>query len=100
MILNITQDARRILNQQKSFQRAVYRTLKDIEIVLDASYFKGDVVLQDEEGQIFMNICPARYHSSGEVRDICDQVSYLIKCNSELNLPFKYKGETFRYQNY
>ena len=65
---------------------------------MDASYFKGDVVLEDEKGHVWMNICPARYHSSGEVRDICDQISYLIQCNNELDLPFTYNSEIFRYR--
>ena len=52
MILNITKDARRILNRKATLERAVYRTLRDIEIILDSSYFKGDVVLEDDKGLI------------------------------------------------
>ncbi len=99
MILNITTDAKRVLNNNTPLERAVYKTLKDIEIVLDSSFFKGNVVVEDENGRIFMDVCPHRYYSSSQVRDICDQISYLIKCNNDLNLPFKYNGETFRYLN-
>ena len=98
MILNITNDARRVLNKDSLFSNSVYRALKDIEILLDTSYFRGNVVLEDNDGKVWMNIIPKQYLSSDNIKDICDQISYLIKCNNELDLPFTYNSEIFRYR--
>ena len=61
MILNITNDARRVLDKDSLFSNSVYRALKDIEILLDTSYFRGNVVLEDTEGKVWMNIIPKQY---------------------------------------
>lgn len=98
MILNITNDARRVLDKDSLFSNSVYRALKDIEILLDTSYFRGNVVLEDTEGKVWMNIIPKQYLSSDSIKDICDQISYLIQCNNELDLPFAYNSEIFRYR--
>ena len=98
MILNITNDARRVLNKDSLFSNSVYRALKDIEILLDTSYFRGNVVLEDNDGKVWMNIIPKQYLSSDCIKDICDQISYLIQCNNELDLPFTYNSEIFRYR--
>jgi hypothetical protein len=98
MKLNITQDARRVLNKDTLLSNSVYRALNDIEILLDTSYFKGNVILEDKEGKVWMNIIPKQYLSTENVKDICDQISYLIQCNNELDLPFAYNNEIFRYR--
>tara|TARA_R100000963_G_C4639621_1_gene103335 strand:- start:728 stop:1030 length:303 start_codon:yes stop_codon:yes gene_type:complete len=98
MILNVTSDAKRVLNKDSTFSNSVYRALKDIEILLDTSYFKGNVILEDNGGKVWMNIIPNQYLSSESVRDMCDQISYLIQCNNELDLPFTYNSEIFRYR--
>jgi len=98
MMLNITHDARRVLDKDSIFSNSVYRALKDIEILLDTSYFRGNVVLEDNKGKVWMNIIPKQYLSSDNIKDICDQISYLIKCNNELDLPFTYNSEIFRYR--
>jgi len=97
MIVKTTEGANRILNRNSKFEKAVYSAMKDIEIVLDGSFFNGQVVLDsDEKRPIFMNLKPTR-HFNG-VEDLCDQLNYLIQCNHELNLPLQYNGETFRYR--
>ena len=100
MIVSITKDAQRILNKRSGLGKSIFNALNDIEIILDGSFFQGKVLLESDENKIWMNVCPTRYYkSSNEIEDICDQISYLIKCNHELDLPFKYNGETFRYLN-
>lgn len=97
MIVKTTAGANRILKRNTKFERAVYNAMQDIEIVLDGSFFKGQVVLDgDEKRPVFINLKPTR-HFNG-VEDLCDQLNYLIQCNHELNLPLQYNGETFRYR--
>lgn len=97
MIVKTTEGASRILTQNINFHNALYRAMKDIEIVLDGSYFNGHVEIdRNEDKLIFMNIKPTRHYNG--VEDLCDQLNYLIKCNHELDLPLQYNGETFRYR--
>ena len=96
MNLRITENAKRILKADATLDRTVYRAMNDIEIVLDQSYFQGSVVLDEDGKGLWLNICPTRYANTFEARDLCDQLTYLIKCNHELNLPLSYSGEQFR----
>ena len=97
MIVKTTEGASRILKQNNTFRNAVYKAIRDIEIILDGSFFNGHVEIdRDENRLIFMNIKPTRHYNG--VEDLCDQLNYLIKCNHELDLPLQYNGETFRYR--
>jgi len=95
MNLQITETAKRILKEDTVLDRTIYRALNDIEIVLDQSYFQGNVILDEEGKGLWLNICPTRYANNFEAIDLCDQLTYLIKCNHELNLPLSYSGEQF-----
>lgn len=97
MNLDITQGAKRVLNKNPLFSDRIFKAVNEMEIVLDQCHFKGNVVLGNTKEEVFFSIEPLNHIHS--IQDLCSQLEYLIKCNTELNFPLYYKGEIFRYQN-
>ena len=96
MNLRITDGAKRILSNDFNFSDTLYNTLDDIEVVLDQTYFKGTVVLDEGCDKLCLNIFPKLWMNETCIYDLFDQLNYIIKCNLELNLPLKLNGKIFR----
>ena len=98
MNLRVTDRASRILKGDIPLGKNVYSAMSDIEIVLDQTHFRGNVILDEEKNRLWLNVCPTRYANNSFASDLCDQLSYLIRCNHDLNLPLYYAGRNFPYR--
>ncbi len=96
MNLKITNGAKRVLSRNIEFSNNVYNALEDIEVVLDQTFFKGNVILEEGCEKLCLNLNPKQWMNDSCVFDLFEQINYIIKCNLELNLPLKLNGKIFR----
>ena len=95
MNLSITNGAKRILSKEKKYTSMLFHALEDIEVVLDQTYFRGHVLLEEGNENLFLDICPKSWINDSALNDLYDQITYIIWCNRELNLPLKFNGKLF-----
>jgi len=95
MNLSITNGAKRVLSKEREYNSILFRALEDIEVVLDQTYFRGHVLLEEGDENLFLDICPKSWIDDSALNDLYDQITYIIWCNQELNLPLKFNGKIF-----
>jgi hypothetical protein len=95
MNLSITNGAKRILSKEKRYTSMLFHALEDIEVVLDQTYFRGHIVLEGGHKNLCLDICSKSWMNESTLMDLYDQITYIIWCNRELNLPLKFNGKIF-----
>lgn len=99
MRTTITEEALNYINQNSIYSQIIYEALKNVESLLSPTLRKGYLVLESQNNNLNLNIIPKRYLSKDSLQDLGDQIGYLINHDGNLQIPFSFNGETFRYQN-
>tara|TARA_B100000287_G_scaffold279583_1_gene263469 strand:- start:10530 stop:10874 length:345 start_codon:yes stop_codon:yes gene_type:complete len=90
MLIDMTKKAHRILNELPE-REAVYQTLGNIELMLGQTHLLGNIEVDEKENGIGLKINHTNFAGPPFVKDLCEQLNYLIECSPQLEIPIEIK---------
>ena len=90
MLIDMTKKALRVLNDLPDTDR-VYQTLGNIELVLGQTHLMGNIVVDEKDNGLGLKVNHSNFAGEPFVKDLCDQLNYLIECSPMLNIPIEIK---------
>lgn len=86
----MTKKAHRILNELPN-KDVVYQTLGNIELVLGQTHLMGNIEVDEKENGIGLKVNHSNFVGIPFVKDLCEQLNYLIECSPQLEIPIEIK---------